>query len=66
VLAAIAAGDFAGLLTLAGGLGYEEREAGYLSKCHLCVEVRRHLALRGGFPELAPLEFYRRLEEDAS
>ena len=63
VLAAIASGDFAGLLDMARGLGYAEREAGYLSKCHLCVEVRRHLASSGDFPELAPKEFYLRLEE---
>jgi hypothetical protein len=66
VLAALAAGDFAALRALARGRGYAERAAGYLSKCHLCVDIRRHLALSGDFPELAPLEFYRRLEEGAA
>ena len=66
VLAAVAAGDFAGLLALARERGYEERERGYLSKCHLCVDIRRHLINCGEFPELAPAEFYRRLEDGAA
>jgi hypothetical protein len=31
---------------------------GYAGKCHLCVDVRRHLVRRGGFPELRPAAFY--------
>jgi hypothetical protein len=63
VLAALISGDFAALLALAAGRGYAERKRGYLSKCHLCVDVRRHLAPGGEFPELAPAEFYLHLEE---
>ncbi|MEM3750349.1 MAG: radical SAM protein, partial [Candidatus Jordarchaeales archaeon] len=29
--------------------GYEEPEEGYVSKCHLCLELRRHLASSGEF-----------------
>jgi hypothetical protein len=31
---------------------------GYVGKCHLCVDVRRHLAQEGDFEELRPLQFY--------
>lgn len=41
------------------GYSYKERESGYISPCHLCLDVRLHLALEvGGFPELQPLCFY--------
>jgi len=50
------------LLELGRRHGYEEREA-YASKCHLCVDVRRHLAAEGDFRELAPLQFYEHLED---
>ncbi|MCX7682755.1 MAG: radical SAM protein [Anaerolineae bacterium] len=42
--------------------GYQERE-GYVSRCHLCVDIRRHLALTSEFPELKPRAFYERLED---
>ncbi len=42
--------------------GYEERSDGYISKCDLCLDIRRHIALRASeFPELAPREFYEHL-----
>ncbi len=42
--------------------GYRERREGYVSKCHLCVDIRRHIALETNeFKELRPLEFYRHL-----
>jgi hypothetical protein len=58
--------DFPGLLELARRYGYREREEGYLSKCHLCADIRRHLvhaATEAGesFSELAPAEFYQQL-----
>ena len=61
VLGFLARDDFAGLLEFAGDLGYVERPEGYLSKCHLCVDIRRHLSSRGEFEELAPREFYSHL-----
>jgi len=38
---------------------YEERKEGYISKCHLCLDIRRHIvSLTKEFKELRPLEFY--------
>ncbi len=50
------------LFELAKEHGYEEQE-GYLSKCHLCVDTRRHLARSGDFKELRPAEYYEHLED---
>jgi hypothetical protein len=38
--------------------GYEPRAAGYAGKCHLCVDVRRHLVDQGESHELEPRGFY--------
>ncbi len=38
--------------------GYEETKGGYAGKCHLCVDVRRHLVGHEEFPELQPKAFY--------
>ncbi|MEJ2605208.1 MAG: hypothetical protein P8Z41_00885 [Anaerolineales bacterium] len=38
--------------------GYEPLADGYAGKCHLCVDVRRHLVARGEFAELLPRDFY--------
>ena len=43
--------------------GYRDRAEGYISKCHLCLEIRRHLARNGEFEELRPLEMYERFED---
>lgn len=44
--------------------GYVPKERGYVSKCHLCVDIRRHLALSGArFADVRPREFYSRLED---
>ncbi|NOX44357.1 MAG: hypothetical protein GXO72_01275, partial [Caldiserica bacterium] len=53
--------DLAELYQLGVEHGYAEREDGYVSKCHLCIDIRRHLARHGDFPELAPRAFYERL-----
>ena len=37
---------------------YKSRSEGYVGKCHLCVDVRRHLKTQDEFPDLAPSEFY--------
>lgn len=54
--------DINALYELGLAFGYQERE-GYISKCHLCVDIRRHLAITGEFQELRPLDFYKRLED---
>jgi hypothetical protein len=41
--------------------GYQALEEGFAGKCHLCVDVRRHLVRQGEFPELEPREFYERI-----
>jgi hypothetical protein len=38
--------------------GYEPLPDGYAGKCHLCVDVRRHLVEEGNFEELHPRGFY--------
>ena len=54
IVAALSAGGPAGLLPLAEAAGLTPRQ-GYAGKCHLCWDVRRHLAGRGLFAdELAP------------
>ncbi|MFP4621142.1 MAG: hypothetical protein ACLFM7_07505 [Bacteroidales bacterium] len=39
-------------------MGYEERERGYLSKCHLCVDIRKFLVDQNDCPELQPRQYY--------
>ena len=42
--------------------GYHASEAGYVGKCHLCVDVRRWIVARTTeFRELAPAQFYEQL-----
>jgi len=44
--------------------GYKESESGYVSKCHLCVDIRRHIVEQTDeFRELRPREFYCELAE---
>ena len=51
-----------GLFTFAQeAYGYEPLEQGFAGKCHLCVDVRKHLVEQGEFPELEPREFYERI-----
>ncbi len=54
--------DLKGLYQFAKDLGYIESQNGYFSKCHLCMDIRRHLVLKGDFKELSPKEFYMHLE----
>jgi hypothetical protein len=50
-----------GLFTFAKeAYGYIPVEGGFAGKCHLCVDVRKHLVQHGNFPELEPREFYER------
>jgi len=42
--------------------GYKEHASGYISKCHLCLDIRKHLSnISDDFKELKPKEFYHRL-----
>ena len=39
--------------------GYKELSEGYVSKCHLCLDIRKHIAEKTDeFKELSPREFY--------
>ncbi len=39
--------------------GYKVRDEGYISKCHLCVDIRKHIVSEAdSFRELNPREFY--------
>lgn len=47
--------------------GYEEQKEGYVSKCHLCLDIRKHIAQKTDeFKELRPREFYNHLESVSS
>jgi len=42
--------------------GYKERRDGYVSKCHLCIDIRKHISEQTSeFRELKPKDFYSRL-----
>ncbi len=42
--------------------GYRERNDGYVSKCHLCLDIRKHIVEQtDDFNELKPRDFYRHL-----
>jgi hypothetical protein len=58
VLGFLIAGDMRGLFRFAQDLGYRESKGGYVSKCDLCLEVRKHLVSIGDFAELQPRQFY--------
>ncbi len=47
-----------GLFDFAKDLDYREIEEGYISKCHLCLDIRNYLVSKKDFEELRPLEFY--------
>lgn len=59
VVGALASGGPVALLELASRCGFTPRPAGYAGPCHLCWDVRRHLAARAEFrAELAPEWMY--------
>ena len=58
ILAYIVNNDFKGLLSFSGIYGYIEKQEGYLSKCHLCIDIRKYLIEKDEFRELKPKEFY--------
>ncbi|HYA03614.1 MAG TPA: radical SAM protein [Syntrophobacteria bacterium] len=62
ILSFLISGNMEGLFQFARHFGYREAERGYVSKCDLCLDLRRFLAGRGDFEELAPKEFYEHVE----
>jgi len=61
VLRFLIAEDVRGLLRFTQDLGYQETREGYVSKCDLCLDLRRYLVSRQDFDELSPKEFYAQL-----
>jgi hypothetical protein len=61
VLSFLVAEDMQGLLLFAQDFGYQESRNGYLSKCDLCLDLRKYLVARHDFEELSPEEFYTQL-----
>jgi hypothetical protein len=61
ILAFLVAGDMRGLFAFARDRGYQPAAAGYLSKCDLCLDVRRHLVTVDDYPELQPRQYYTHL-----
>ncbi len=51
--------DMKGLMQFAKNTNYEELRVGYVSKCHLCLDIRKHLSVNSNFDELNPKEFYK-------
>lgn len=54
--------DMQGLVRFAEDWGYRESGDGYVSKCNLCLDIRRYLVSKEDFEELNPREFYAHLE----
>jgi hypothetical protein len=53
--------DMEGLFHFAEDFGYQESRQGYLSKCDLCLDLRKHLVSKQDFAELTPKAFYTHL-----
>jgi hypothetical protein len=62
VLGFLLNGDMQGLWRFGKEFGYTESPEGYFSKCHLCVDIRKHLVTKHPFRELRPQAFYLHLE----
>ena len=64
ILAFLINEDVAGLFHFARERGYPSRTDGYISRCDLCLDIRRFLVKTGDFSELKPLEFYAILDSE--
>lgn len=62
VLSFLIAEDIRGLFHFAKDLGYQDSEQGYISKCHLCLDLRKYLSSLRALDELNPKEFYQHLD----
>lgn len=51
-------GPYVLMLEAVSSHGFEPRQSGYVSRCDLCLDVRRHLWQTGRFHELQPDGFY--------
>ena len=64
VLEYLVQADMTGLLNFALDMGYPERSEGYVSKCHLCLDIRKYLVSKGDYDDLKPREFYEQLTSE--
>jgi MoaA/NifB/PqqE/SkfB family radical SAM enzyme len=54
--------NLAELIDLGKQFGFKENSDGYISKCHLCTEIRKHIISRTSeFDELSPVQFYKNI-----
>ena len=54
-----AEGPFGLFMTARDDFSYQPLVGGYTGKCHLCVDIRKHLDQKGAYPEsLVPKQFY--------
>ncbi|MEO0183238.1 MAG: radical SAM protein [candidate division WOR-3 bacterium] len=52
--------DLKNLYELGNTFSYRDENEGYISGCHLCIEIRRHIVSKTDkFKELKPCEFYK-------
>jgi hypothetical protein len=58
VLRFLLAEDLRGLFRFARDFGFQESPEGYVSKCDLCLDLRKYLVSIRDFHELSPKEFY--------
>ena len=60
ILRALIIGNLKDLYEFANNeFGYKEKKEGYVSKCHVCFDIRRHIISKtDSFKELNPPEFY--------
>ena len=58
ILKHLIANDMEGLFRFATDFGYVESQSGYLSKCDLCLDIRKHLISKYNFDEINPRDFY--------
>ena len=56
--------DMQGLLNFAKDRGYQDLSEGYVSKCHLCLDIRKFLVSTQDYAELQPKEFYEQLKSE--
>jgi hypothetical protein len=54
--------DMQVLLDFAFDKGYQELGDGYVSKCHLCLDIRKYLVSKEDYDELQPVQFYEQLQ----
>ena len=57
---------FSELFEYAQNHGYTEQKTGYLSKCHLCTDIRKFLAKTDNYQELQPKAYYAHIEQQKS